>query len=302
MLPQSRIPRSPQRPPRPRPPHAPHPRPRRHPRALDIAATLALLVPVAGASAGPGFTYPGFAGAPGVSTRGAAALIDGSLRLTPAAPQLVGAAWHSGKVPVAAGFTSSFTFRASQMGGSVDASGHVGADGFAFVIQPVSDQAEALDPGGRGGNLGYATLSRAVAVEFDTWFNAPASAYEPDGHHVALVTGGLTPINRVTDTLAVASLPSNIADGLLHDITVDYADATLRVFVDGDPALSAPIDIAAAIGLDDGLAYVGFTAATGGGWQNHDIWRWEFASVPAPGAPATLALGALALARRRRPA
>ncbi|MFL2996497.1 MAG: lectin-like domain-containing protein [Cytophagales bacterium] len=42
-----------------------------------------------------------------------------------------------------------------------------GADGIAFVIQPL-----ASDLGGEGGGgLGYAGISPSVAVEFDTWNN-----------------------------------------------------------------------------------------------------------------------------------
>ncbi len=273
---------------------------RRRSHALRAIA-LAMLVPVAGAAANPGFTYSDFAAPSGMSTRGAAALADGALRLTPASPQLSGAAWHTAKVPVVAGFTSTFGFRASGMGGSGDATGHVGADGFAFVIQPVSSSAVVLGANGRGGNIGYATLPRAVVLEFDTWFNA-ASPREPNGHHIALVSGGLAPINAATDTIDVDSLGENIADGVLHDITVEYDGSTLDVIVDDHLAFSSPINIGAKLGLTDGLAYVGFTAATGGGWQNHDITRWQFVSVPSPGAAGMLGLGAAAMMRRRRTA
>jgi len=271
----------------------------RSPRALRAIA-LAMLVPAAGAGANPGFSYPDFTAPSGLSTQGAAALAGGSLRLTPASPQLVGAAWHTTQLPVADGFTTSFTFRASDMGGSGDYAGHIGADGFAFVIQPVS--ASAVEPGATGGNIGYAGLPRAVVVEFDTWFNGPASAIEPDGRHVALVSGGLAPINKETNTIAVGSLPLTIADGLLHDIVIAFDGSVINVFVDSLPALSAPIDIGSVLGLSDGLAFVGFTAATGGGWENHDIVDWQFASIPGPGAAGALALGAVALVRRRRPA
>ena len=41
-----------------------------------------------------------------------------------------------------------------------------GADGIAFVIQPL-----ASDLGGTGGGIGYQGIDPSVAVEFDTWNN-----------------------------------------------------------------------------------------------------------------------------------
>jgi hypothetical protein len=264
-------------------------------------AALGVFLPAAGAWAAPDFSYGTFAPASGVTVNGAAGFSGGALRLTPASAQQSGSAWHSARVPVAAGFTSSFSFRASDMGGSGDASGHVGADGFAFVIQPVSTGAVVLGANGRGGNIGYSSLARAVVVEFDTWFNGPATAIEPDGHHVALVSGGMGPVWASTGTMAVGSLEATLADGLLHEITVDYDGSVLEVIVDSRSVLSAPIDIGSTLGLSDGGAFVGFTAATGGGWENHDIVEWDFATVPGPGATGALALGAAIAARRRRP-
>ena len=40
--------------------------------------------------------------------------------------------------------------------------------------------------------------------------------------------------------------------------------------------LTVPLDLSSTLDLDGGRAWVGFTAATGGGWQNHDILNWEY--------------------------
>ena len=41
------------------------------------------------------------------------------------------------------------------------------------------------------------------------------------------------------------------------------------------PVLTVSVDLAQTLDLDQGRAWVGFTAATGGGWQNHDIQNWR---------------------------
>ena len=52
----------------------------------------------------------------------------------------------------------------------------------------------------------------------------------------------------------------------------------MSVFLDdlATPVLTVPLDLSSTLDLDGGRAWVGFTAATGGGWQNHDILNWEY--------------------------
>ncbi len=76
----------------------------------------------------------------------------------------------------------------------------------------------------------------------------------------------------------------------------------MSVFIDDmiNPRLNVSIDLAATLQLDNGAAWVGFTAATGGGTQNHDILNWSFQSVPEPTTLTFFVLvGAIVGSRRR---
>ena len=57
----------------------------------------------------------------------------------------------------------------------------------------------------------------------------------------------------------------------------DAAATELRIYVDdlATRALTVDIDIAATLALDAGAAWVGFTSATGGGFENHDVLDWS---------------------------
>ena len=88
-----------------------------------------------------------------------------------------------------------------------------------------------------------------------------------------------------------------LSDFTSHTVKITYTQGTfptpgtLAVFVDDmvDPVLTVDVDISETLDLDHGSAWVGFTAATGGGWQNHDILNWSFTSS-AEGQP-TIAVG-----------
>jgi hypothetical protein len=114
---------------------------------------------------------------PSLRLNGAASLVstvDGDvLRVAPADFFQAGSAFTPKRMDVRS-FQSTFQFRLS------DSSG---ADGIVMVIQ--SSGASALGLFGPG--IGYAGISKSVAIEFDTWFNEPGFVEEdfvfadPDG-------------------------------------------------------------------------------------------------------------------------
>lgn len=108
-----------------------------------------------------------------------------SLASAGAAPSA--SAWYGVPLQVRDGFTTTFQFNMWHQTGGYDWEGPMtdtdGADGFAFVIQndPLGEAALGVGAGG----LGYEYIRNAVALEFDTWRNAPWYG-EPNGNHISL--------------------------------------------------------------------------------------------------------------------
>jgi len=59
--------------------------------------------------------------------------------MTPASLQQTGTAWRQDLETVSDGFTTSFAFQYSNIGGDDDSNGNLGSDGIGFLLQPVSN-------------------------------------------------------------------------------------------------------------------------------------------------------------------
>lgn len=271
---------------------------------LLLAATVALTGLSAQATV---LTFNDFSSTAGLQLNGSAAAPvvtgDGSvLRLTPALSGQGGSAFSTNQISLLnnASFSTYFQFRITGSDGAGDEDG-AGADGLAFVVQTIDNNV-----GGVGGGMGYAGINRSVAVEFDTYNNGEIS-----GNHVGIDLNGS--VNSVA-SLAIAPRMNN---GAIWYSWVDYNGTTNALEVrlsqvDVRPtaaALSYNVNLAGSGVLNQTSAYVGFTAATGAGWGNHDILKWEFRDtfnpVGAPDTAATIGLiglgfAALVAARRRQ--
>ena len=117
--------------------------------------------------------------------------------------------------------------------------------------------------------------------------------FDPPYQHVALqgcgTAANLPDHNNLNCSIAIEPLPVSITDGHPHTIRIDYTpfscdgdcSPNLFVYLDGvsEPILQASVDIAAKLSLGEGTsAYVGFTAATRGASEAHDILNWTFSS------------------------
>jgi len=279
-------------------------------RTLFAAAALALAVAAPQAQAALLIDQANFTGACGssLSCVGASAVTaNGDMRLTPAQLNQGGAAFSKAAVSLGAGatFSTSFQFRMSQAGGWNP------ADGLTFVLAKAN---EGLGDTGIG--LGYAGVKNSVAIEFDTFDNSEGSS-----NHVAVdVDGALSNLARVSPygvtscTLANYGAAGCMSNGKVWTAFINYDGTAHKLNVSAQEAGSAlvqlitdfNIDIADVLGTSQ--AFVGFTAATGAGYENHDILNWQLANdtsihskVPEPASLALLLLaGGAALGAKRR--
>lgn len=278
--------------------------------ALVAAATLAGLSGSAMASA---FTYTDFNSTAGLTLVGNATAGAGqvgepnTISLTqPSQFSNIGGVWKTDKQDVGLGFVTDFRFRVRDRG-QVSPS-----DGIAFVIQNAS--VSAL--GGPGGAVGYSTnpfggpsgIANSLAIVFDTFDNNGAGFIQSGGANVVQVQskGLLANTPSADANLGVSGPIGSIADGSIKTGRIAYIPGVgIQVFFENlaSPVLTVPVNLSNQIALSGIQSWVGFTSATGGAPQRHELIDWSFnGNVPAPATAALLGLGGLAASRRRRAA
>jgi hypothetical protein len=172
-------------------------------------------------------------------------------QLTPPAYFQGGAVWFQNKITLNENLSVQGTLNL----GSIDGGG---ADGIAFVLQPVCSGL-----GSYGGGIGYLGIAPSIAIEFDTWQNSDVN--DPVEDHIALMRDG--DINHASgNNLAGPDISQgNLEDGLDHtfDIEWDAATSTLSLNFDGNLLISYSDDIVTNIFSGNANVFWGFTAATG---------------------------------------
>lgn len=222
--------------------------------------------------------FSDFASPQGLSFVGDAKVAGKALRLTPARSNRAGAVWFRDKPPVRSGFEAVFQFQITQPSWLFH-----GTDGFAFVVQNAG--LEAL--GGRGSAAGFgmpdptnprrAGIPWMIAVFFDTCRNTEEG--DPSANYIALRAnagpGGMRwPARRLAFT---PNLSIRLKDRKVHMARIVFQPPLLSIFLDGsvEPVLETKADFSLATDKE-GRAWIGFTAATGWGYENHDILSWSF--------------------------
>ena len=73
----------------------------------------------------------------------------------------------------------------------------------------------------------------------------------------------------------------DMSDGAVHTVKIVYVPGTMMIYLDDlvSPLLEVSVDIASTLTLDNGKAWVGFTASADGARENHDILSWSFSPV-----------------------
>ena len=247
------------------------------------------LIALASAASGQSFSYPDFSSVAGLAMNGSAGQFGTSLRLTNTLGSLAGSSYYDTPVPVSAGFDTTFTF-------VIDTAGSSGADGMAFVIQNDPRGLTAL--GDSGTPLGYAkystsgagiAIANSLVIEFDTW-NSGSNGDTSD-NEISIHTNG-TGENDHDESFSLGRISptTNMSNGLPHTCRILYEVGQLSVFLNDldNPLLSVTYDFniggthtngntVGGLSLIGGAqAYVGFSAATGGVTENHDVLSWEF--------------------------
>lgn len=158
-----------------------------------------------------------------------------------------------------------------------------GADGFAFVIQ--NSGPGALGGRGSAGGFGVADSQNAnhpgipwsVAVFFDTWQNVDED--DPSANYIAVcVTGRPADTHWPAKRLAFTSnLGIQLRHPRVHTARVVYKRPIIQVSLDRStsPVLQTALDLSL-VADSEGKAWIGFTASTGWGFENHDILSWSF--------------------------
>lgn len=188
------------------------------------------------------------------------AIVSGSdLRLTKDAPFLWGAALNKNFTTLGAdaSFSAYFTFSMAT------ASQASGADGLAFLMQT-----NLTSKPGEGRTIGYAGAGPSVAIEFDTFLNGDSA--DPSDNHIG--------INLNSSTKSVAAVPAPVAlnNGSVYHVWVDYngAEKNLEVRISDSENRPPEATLQHTVDLSEifpGAVFLGFSAATGAGHEEHNI-------------------------------
>ena len=192
---------------------------------------------------------------------------DKSFLLTPASTGKKGMAWYKNRIDL----TQNFEVNAEVNLGSNEN----GADGIAFVMQPLSS-----DQGSTGGGIGYSGISPSVAVEFDSY---QYNSNDPASDHIAVTYNGVSTQHYETVNI------SQLEDGNYHPVkfTWNASSQILTVNYDGADIITLNKDIIKDIFSDNPYIYFGFTASTGASVNNQSVKFKSYCAIDEGDQPTT---------------
>jgi hypothetical protein len=245
-----------------------------------IVVSLFLWRIAAAADAPPvSFEFTDFKSIPNLNLVGAARTSGNAIRITESKINISGGFWYAGKEPVSRGFDTTFRFQVTNRGGLGN-----GADGLAFVMQ--NSGSTALAGRGSAGGWGFGDgernrhkpgIARAIAIFFDTFQNN--EDHDPSDNYVEICTnGGPKQMKWPPRRLAYSPrLAVEMKDGQVHTARIRFKPPLISVYLDDDSkaVLVSTVDLGL-ITDPQGSAWIGFTASTGSGYENHDLLSWSF--------------------------
>ncbi len=184
--------------------------------------------------------------------------------LTPAIGTMNGTVWYAEQIDLNQPFDLQFTMNF----GTLDANG---ADGICFVLQTVGTSAI----GTSGGGMGYQDFGTSLGIEFDTYQNGDFG--DPSHDHIAIEYNGNINHGASTGHIAgpvqASATNVNIEDGEDHIVRITWNPEThiVEVYFDCEFRLQGETDLINDIFGGESLVYWGFTAATGGSYNNQSV-------------------------------
>jgi hypothetical protein len=213
--------------------------------------------------------------------------VNGSaIQLTASRSYVAGTAFTKNAIPLTdengnpISFSVQYQFTMPSAGGIGDADG-VGADGLTFAI------AASPTVGQVGIGLGYGGTPRSIAVEYDTYNNGIDDNGHSDnnnGNHIGI------DVNGNLNSVAFKPISTRLNDGGIWNNWVDYNAETkvLEVRLSQSSERPSTADLSYSVDLSAVLAsnqaYLGFTASTGSGYEQHQINSFKFSGNEEPNA------------------
>lgn len=193
----------------------------------------------------------------------AQAIGDDCYQLTGLSTYENGTVWYADQINLNEPFDLQFLMNFGDLDGT-------GADGICFVIQTVGTNAIGTE----GGGMGYLNFGTSLGIEFDTWQNSNYS--DPVEDHIAIqINGNIdhNTVDNIAGPVQADALDPNIEDGEDHIVRVVWnpADQIIQVYFDCVFRTSGNIDLINEIFGGNNLVYWGFTAATGGSYNNQVV-------------------------------
>lgn len=187
---------------------------------------------------------------------------DSCYQLTTATNFVSGSIWNADKINL----NQSFDAVLSVFLGCKDADG---ADGIVFGFQPVSTSI-----GAAGEGIGFQNIVPSIGIEMDTWQNFNLS--DPAFDHIAIIRNGNldhASNNTLAGPVQLNANTPNVEDCRYHDLRVTWNATTkeLQVYFDCQLRLSYTGDIVNEIFRGDPNVFWGFTSATGGSNNVHEV-------------------------------